>query len=610
MSDRDKKKKKRFPTKDKDPEKSRISQLVDRSEPPKTAGMTTAKSEKPAKVEKSTNSKDTDDRKNRRWYKLDEAQNTVSFNRQSWDELRGSDLMSKWRNSDVYKGTNEIMNLNRSHGISPSAIARARGSSRVLVSDIKEAERLRSEARSMDYKLRQQAAKARSDSFYELWKQKYQRKANNKTTPPGSGEKTTEQLVKEETDAAKETLQKQGVAHINKPLMNGTPAEDIVGSTEYVKKNTEHTQEPRSPGLDLMVRPFEIMNELGVPPKEPPKEPSSDSFLMNWGSLMAPSGGYNSLGSDGRYHKFSFQSDYNGGTSDMKAARRAALTTKYLDKSGNVTSKRQAEIDREISKGGSRIFVNGVELVRNQGSSGNVYSSVHKTGAGGSPRTRSISGRRTAPGTYEFNSSTEAANKAQAAMEGTAAQWQERWKGLSRMANEVGGKLKGSLTSDVYVADRYTGERISPEARRAQYNSLQEARHRAERNALMEARRIATSDPRFSGTAYGHQLSGENQLSREAQLSRENQFSRGGQLPRLKPAPVITPWESPHSTRNSIPMPVVTPRRVNVFDGRGETGIPESYLEGLWSKLGRAWQGRRTKYSEARKKYRWAEVRP
>lgn len=114
----------------------------------------------------------------------------------------------------------------------------------------------------------------------------------------------------------------------------------------------------------------------------------------------------------------------------VKSARAAAQSGKYLDSNGQVTKERQAEIDKEIAKGGTKIFVNGHEL------------------------TRRVSGYLDGKPIY-----TSGVNPSKAK---TAQEWQQRWAGLKQKAEDAGGELQGSLSSPVQITDRYTGERLAP----------------------------------------------------------------------------------------------------------------------------------------------------
>ena len=140
-------------------------------------------------------------------------------------------------------------------------------------------------------------------------------------------------------------------------------------------------------------------------------------------------GGYSSLGSDGRYHRFSaIRADAKGGM--MGYVNSEASKNKYLGEDGSVTKERQAEIDKAVKSGGRHIFVNGVDITNKFGegrmtkssdgitrtsSDANfkgdmVMSSADKTGAGNAER-KAGSGRRLANGAIEFSNRSEKLNK-------------------------------------------------------------------------------------------------------------------------------------------------------------------------------------------------------
>lgn len=140
-------------------------------------------------------------------------------------------------------------------------------------------------------------------------------------------------------------------------------------------------------------------------------------------------GGYSSLGSDGRYHRFSaIRADAKGGM--MGYVNSEATKNKYLGEDGSVTKERQAEIDKAVKSGGRHIFVNGVDITNKFGegrmtkssdgitrtsSDANfkgdmVMSSADKTGAGNAER-KVGSGRRLANGAIEFSNRSEKLNK-------------------------------------------------------------------------------------------------------------------------------------------------------------------------------------------------------
>ena len=140
-------------------------------------------------------------------------------------------------------------------------------------------------------------------------------------------------------------------------------------------------------------------------------------------------GGYSSLGSDGRYHRFSaIRADAKGGM--MGYVNSEATKNKYLGEDGSVTKERQAEIDKAVKPGGRHIFVNGVDITNKfgegrmtKGSDGitrtssdanfkgdMVMSSADKTGARNAER-KVGSGRRLANGAIEFSNRSEKLNK-------------------------------------------------------------------------------------------------------------------------------------------------------------------------------------------------------
>ena len=380
---------------------------------------------------------------------LDEATNTWRFRRQSLDELKGNDLMSKWRNSEVYKDTNRIAGINRWQDITAGGIAAARGSNRVLASDHRQAEQDRSALKSMDYQLRQQASRERADAFYELWKEN-NRKAREGKTPKETPVKTPEQAVKATVDGAIKQNTQNAADVANKPL-NGIPADQVQGSVASAKaleaENNKFTQPQETPSTvkpEGTMVPFKQVDST-APVNPESKKPYDDmqSFIAT-PIYAAMKAGYSSLGSDGRYHKFSLstRADYKGGSTAKKqegvvgsstkfnfdgdplekTARRAAKNTQYLDSNGQVTAARQKEIDAEMAKGGTKIFVNGVEL------------------------------RRT----------PEAELAAKGAK--TAGEWRQKWNSLIQKGKDANAELQGSLSSPssgYFFTDKYTGERLT-----------------------------------------------------------------------------------------------------------------------------------------------------
>lgn len=251
--------------------------------------------------------------------------------------------------------------------------------------------------------------------------------------------------MKDAVDAAKTAAQQKAdsaaVAPVNKS--SGVPPENKKAAGPDVLPNTiENILNRVAPLSDDDKKMEALINgtqESATPPyanKAPapapaPSPASAPAPAEPFWRLMRGDikEGYSSLGSDGRYHRFSaIRADAKGGM--MGYVNSEATKNKYLGEDGSVTKERQAEIDKAVKSGGRHIFVNGVDITNKfgeghmtKGSDGitrtssdanfkgdMVMSSADKTGAGNADR-KVGSGRRLANGAIEFSNRSEKLNK-------------------------------------------------------------------------------------------------------------------------------------------------------------------------------------------------------
>ena len=251
--------------------------------------------------------------------------------------------------------------------------------------------------------------------------------------------------MKDAVDAAKTAAQQKAdsaaVAPVNKS--SGVPPENKKAAGPDVLPNTiENILNRVAPLSDDDKKMEALINgtqESATPPyanKAPahapaPSPASAPALAEPFWRLMRGDikEGYSSLGSDGRYHRFSaIRADTKGGM--MGYVNSEATKNKYLGEDGSVTKERQAEIDKAVKSGGRHIFVNGVDITNKfgegrmtKGSDGitrtssdanfkgdMVMSSADKTGAGNAER-KVGSGRRLANGAIEFSNRSEKLNK-------------------------------------------------------------------------------------------------------------------------------------------------------------------------------------------------------
>lgn len=300
---------------------------------------------------------------------FDGEHNLVRLRRQRLADLEGADFISKWKNSDAYIGSNMLAKVNRWQDFSAADVARSFGRDKVLASDIRIANQKRSDLRSLDYQIRMQAAHDKAEAFYELWKE------NNRKARAAKAAASTEAAAREAVASAQSKREQTGVSALDKPIASDDESRKRLESADY-KGGRSAPKQDRAQG---------------------------QSTNFDFGAGMKP---------------------------PMKTARAAAQSKKYLDSNGQVTKERQAEIDKEIAKGGTKIFVNGHEL------------------------TRRVSGYINGKPIYTSGVDPSKAK--------TAQEWQQRWAGLKQKAEDAGGVLQGSLSSPVQITDRYTGERLAP----------------------------------------------------------------------------------------------------------------------------------------------------
>ena len=329
----------------------------------------------------------------------------------SLSELKGFDFRNKWFNSDIRKTTDALKGVTTQDVLDSWGIRRPTNAR-----DAIPYREMETRARQQAWRLHDTAEKERARQYAELRRERLQ--SSRGTT---SSDKPS---MKDAVDAAKAAAQQKAdsaaVAPVNK---SGEVPPEVNG-----------TQEPVTPP-DTNKAPAPAPASAPAPAPAPVATPSAPSIIgpVSYDFVRALSGdikgGYSSLGSDGRYHRFSaIRADAKGGM--MGYVNSEATKNKYLGEDGSVTKERQAEIDKVVKSGGRHIFVNGVDITNKFGEgrmtkgpdgitrtssdanfkSDMVMSSADKTGAGNAER-KVGSGRRLANGAIEFSGRTEKLNK-------------------------------------------------------------------------------------------------------------------------------------------------------------------------------------------------------
>ena len=319
----------------------------------------------------------------------------------SLSELKGFDFRNKWFNSDIRKTTDALKGVTTQDVLDSWGIRRPTNAR-----DAIPYREMETRARQQAWRLHDAAEKERARQYAELRRERLQSARGTALADSPS--------MKDAVDAAKTAAQQKAdsaaVAPVNK-------------SSEVPP---EIKQEPVTP-------PY--ANKASAPAPAPVTTSSAPSIIgpVSYDFVNALKGdikgGYSSLGSDGRYHRFSaIRSDAKGGM--MGYVNSEATKNKYLGEDGSVTKERQAEIDKAVKSGGRHIFVNGVDITNKfgegrmtKGSDGitrtssdanfkgdMVMSSADKTGAGNADR-KVGSGRRLANGAIEFSNRSEKLNK-------------------------------------------------------------------------------------------------------------------------------------------------------------------------------------------------------
>ena len=350
----------------------------------------------------------------------------------SLSELKGFDFRNKWFNSDIRKTTDALKGVTTQDILDSWGIRRPTNAR-----DAIPYREMESRARQQAWRLHDAAEKERARQYAEL---RHERLQSSRGTT--SSDKPS---MKDAVDAAKTAAQQKAdsaaVAPVNKS--SGVPPENKKAAGPDVLPNTienilnrvaplsdddkkmealiNGTQEPATP-------PYANKAPAPAPAPSPASAPApAEPF---WRLMRGDiKGGYSSLGSDGRYHRFSaIRADAEGDM--MGYVNSEATKNKYLGEDGSVTKERQAEIDKAVKSGGRHIFVNGVDITNKFGegrmtkssdgitrtsSDANfkgdmVMSSADKTGAGNAER-KVGSGRRLANGAIEFSNRSEKLNK-------------------------------------------------------------------------------------------------------------------------------------------------------------------------------------------------------
>lgn len=350
----------------------------------------------------------------------------------SLSELKGFDFRNKWFNSDIRKTTDALKGVTTQDILDSWGIRRPTNAR-----DAIPYREMESRARQQAWRLHDAAEKERARQYAELRRERLQ--SSRGTT---SSDKPS---MKDAVDAAKTAAQQKAdsaaVAPVNKS--SGVPPENKKAAGPDVLPNTiENILNRVAPLSDDDKKMEALINgtqESATPPyanKAPapapaPSPASAPAPAEPFWRLMRGDikEGYSSLGSDGRYHRFSaIRADTKGGM--MGYVNSEATKNKYLGEDGSVTKERQAEIDKAVKSGGRHIFVNGVDITNKFGegrmtkssdgitrtsSDANfkgdmVMSSADKTGAGNAER-KVGSGRRLANGAIEFSNRSEKLNK-------------------------------------------------------------------------------------------------------------------------------------------------------------------------------------------------------
>ena len=350
----------------------------------------------------------------------------------SLSELKGFDFRNKWFNSDIRKTTDALKGVTTQDILDSWGIRRPTNAR-----DAIPYREMESRARQQAWRLHDAAEKERARQYAELRRERLQ--SSRGTT---SSDKPS---MKDAVDAAKTAAQQKAdsavVAPVNKS--SGVPSENKKAAGPDVLPNTiENILNRVAPLSDDDKKMEALINgtqESATPPyanKAPapapaPSPASAPAPAEPFWRLMRGDikGGYSSLGSDGRYHRFSAtRADAKGDM--MGYVNSEAMKNKYLGEDGSVTKERQAEIDKAVKSGGRHIFVNGVDITNKfgegrmtKGSDGitrtssdanfkgdMVMSSADKTGVGNAER-KVGSGRRLANGAIEFSNRSEKLNK-------------------------------------------------------------------------------------------------------------------------------------------------------------------------------------------------------
>ena len=321
----------------------------------------------------------------------------------SLSELKGFDFRNKWFNSDIRKTTDALKGVTTQDVLDSWGIRRPTNAR-----DAIPYREMETRARQQAWRLHDAAEKERARQYAELRRESLQSARDTALADSPS----MKDAVAAAKTAAQQKADSAAVAPVNK-------------SSEVPP---EIKQEPVTP-------PHANEAPAPAPSPAPVTTTHAPSIVgpVSYDFVRALSGdikgGYSSLGSDGRYHRFSaIRSDAKGGM--MGYVNSEATKNKYLGEDGSVTKERQAEIDKAVKSGGRHIFVNGVDITNKfgegrmtKGSDGitrtssdanfkgdMVMSSSDKTGAGNAER-KVGSGRRLANGAIEFSNRSEKLNK-------------------------------------------------------------------------------------------------------------------------------------------------------------------------------------------------------
>ena len=356
----------------------------------------------------------------------------------SLSELKGFDFRNKWFNSDIRKTADALKGVTTQDILDSWGIRRPTNAR-----DAIPYREMETRARQQAWRLHDAAEKERARQYAELRRERLQSARGTASADKPS--------MKDAVDAAKTAAQQKAdsaaVAPVNKssevpPEIKKAVGPDVLPNTienildrvaplsdddKKMEALINGTQEPATP-------PY--ANKAPAPAPAPAPSPAPATAQVPapaepFRRLMRGDikGGYSSLGSDGRYHRFSaIRADAKGGM--MGYVNSEATKNKYLGEDGSVTKERQVEIDKAVKSGGRHIFVNGVDITNKfgegrmtKGSDGitrtssdanfkgdMVMSSADKTGTGNAER-KVGSGRRLANGAIEFSNRSEKLNK-------------------------------------------------------------------------------------------------------------------------------------------------------------------------------------------------------